>query len=137
LLSEAERRRDVAELEKWREQNEMGTDYYLADPESKQLIYIDRCGSDFACAGPIEHRRVEGWPPGQARVLTREIFDEVGELAPEERHSGTFRALSWCAGRRTVLLIDDAGGSDEENSDFCYEVNHGDGVPGWVGKDLL
>jgi len=115
----------------------MGTDYYLADPEAKEVLYIDRCGSDFACAAPMDHQPVTGWLPGLVRVITREVFDEVGQLDSEERHRGTFKALAWCAGRRTVLLIDDSGIPDEKNHDFCFRVNHcAVGVPGWTGKDI-
>ena len=120
----------------------MGTDYYLADPDAKEVFYIDRCGGDFARAAPIEFQEVEGWPPGRARVITREVFDEVGQLEPEERHRGTFRALAWCAGRKTVLLIDDTSTLDEENTDFCFEVNNyfgPEGAPhpnGWTGSEI-
>lgn len=120
----------------------MGTDYYMADPEAKEVIYIDRCGRDFVRAAPVEFQEVDGWPPGRARVLTREVFDEVGRIDPEFRHRGTFKALAWCAGRRTVLLIDDTGPSDEENTNFCFEVNQyvgPEGAPhpsGWRGRDI-
>ncbi len=118
----------------------MGTDYYLADPEAKELVYIDRCGSDFACAllHP-ERRQVEGWPPGTANVINQESFAELA--SDPEAHRGTASALAWCEGRRTVLLIADQSAEDERNHDFCFEVLHRSYLvdpdrAGWKGADL-
>lgn len=114
----------------------MGTDYYLADPDAQEVAYIDRCGVDFSIAiGPEPFQPVDGWPPGEARIISREAFDEVGDLDPEERHPGTFRALSWCAGRHRILLISDQYSPDEKNHDFCHRVRFGEPVPGWKGED--
>lgn len=112
----------------------MGTDYFLADPVAKEIVYIDRCGSDFCCVHPSpERREVPEWPRGPVRVVTPECLEAVA--GRECLYPLTLYAVEWCVGRNLVLLVDDTSMLDEESHDFCHQVVFG-GLPGWTGFDL-
>jgi len=110
----------------------MGTDYYLIDPKARQVLYIDRAGSDFCCVHPgPERQKVPDH--GTVRVVTAGVLEAVRESLEDDGPHADLRtkdAYNWCLGRTPVLLVDDHSSGDEVAFAFCGMVSAGE-VEGW------
>jgi hypothetical protein len=119
----------------------MGTDYYLVDPLTRHVLYIDRSGSAFCVAHPAPERRpVATWPFGPVRVVSRECIAATlrRELQEDEPDGRLMYALKWCEGRSNVLLIDDTAAEDEASCQFCHVICHPHNwtAQEWSGKPV-